>query len=409
MKKKFAAFCFALLAFVIGVWISGVMIVSSYSQDGIEAALRRCNKLLYSKFQSGVFLYKISLRYIPKHKGLLSQRGFVEVSFAGTDKSYDVPVKIEHGFLTMDVEFDFNRVIERLLVRKMILDEKSSAKGRMHVRLLPFAINIEADVKGKYTKYVRDIGVIKNFHGMTPDLDVHFLFSRNFMRQLLLAVECRNLFIPGLSADKIFFLSSYSEGDRFQIPKSARLYASGLVIDDELLGQLKSFDVEFKVPRVRSTGDFDIDVVSIADTRSGVGMIKGQIKNLSSYLMARKLKSWTDVVLNPNLLNSFTNNEYLKAVISESTFDAHQDTRRGKLIYRASAKGELLVPKSEDGIYKNMASVKGKLDVRFDHMNDFGREFVKKTGGRMLGESKDSLVTEITIDKGKLIFSGQVF
>ena len=409
MKKKFAAFCFALLAFVIGVWISGVMIVSSYSQDGIEAALRRCNKLLYSKFQSGVFLYKISLRYIPKHKDLLSQRGFVEVSFAGTDKSYDVPVKIEHGFLTMDVEFDFNRGIERLLVRKMILDEKSSAKGRMHVRLLPFAINIEADVKGKYTKYVRDIGVIKNFHGMTPDLDVHFLFSRNFMRQLLLAVECRNLFIPGLSADKIFFLSSYSEGDRFQIPKSARLYASGLVIDDELLGQLKSFDVEFKVPRVRSTGDFDIDVVSIADTRSGVGMIKGQIKNLSSYLMARKLKSWTDVVLNPNLLNSFTNNEYLKAVISESTFDAHQDTRRGKLIYRASAKGELLVPKSEDGIYKNMASVKGKLDVRFDHMNDFGREFVKKTGGRMLGESKDSLVTEITIDKGKLIFSGQVF
>ncbi len=409
MKKKFAACCLALMAFILGVWISGVAIVSSYSQTGMEVALRRCNKLLYSKFQSGVFLYKISLRYIPKHKDFLSQRGFVEVSFAGTDKSYDVPVKIEHGFLTMDAEFDFNRVIERLLVRKMILDEKSSAKGRMHVRLLPFAISLEADVKGKYTKYVRDIGVVKDFHGMTPELDVHFLFSRNFMRQLLLAVECRNLYIPGLSADKIFFLSSYTEGDRFQIPKSARLYASGLVIDDELLGQLKSFDVELKVPRVRSTGDFDIDVVSIADTRSGVGMIKGQIKNLSSYLMARKLRSWTDVVLNPNLLNSYTNNEYLKAVIGESTFDAHQDTRRGKLIYRATAKGELLVPKSEDGIYKNLASVKGKIDVRFDHMNDFGHEFVKKVGGRMLGEDKDSLVTEITIDKGKLIFSGQVF
>ena len=244
---------------------------------------------------------------------------------------------------------------------------------------------------------------------MTPDLDVHFLFSRNFLRQLLLAVECRNLYIPGLSADKIFFLSSYTEGDRFQIPKNARLYASGLVIDDELLGQLKSFDVELKVPKVRSTGDFDIDVVSIADTRSGVGMIKGQIRNLSSYLMARKLRSWTDVVLNPNLLNSYTNNEYLKAVIGESTFDAHQDTRRGKLIYRATAKGELLVPKSEDGISKNLASVKGKFDVKFDHMNDFGHEFVKKVGGRMLGEDKDSLVTEITIDKGKLIFSGQVF
>lgn len=409
MKKKFAACCLALMAFILGVWISGVAIVSSYSQTGMEVALRRCNKLLYSKFQSGVFLYKISLRYIPKHKDFLSQRGFVEVSFAGTDKSYDVPVKIEHGFLTMDADFDFNKVIERLFVRKMILDEKSTAKGRMHVRLLPFAINIEADVKGKYTKYVRNIGVVKDFHGMTPELDVHFLFSRNFMRQLLLAVECRNLFIPGLSADKIFFLSSYTEGDRFQIPKSARLYASGLVIDDELLGQLKSFDVELKVPRVRSTGDFDIDVVSKADTRSGVGMIKGRIRNLSSYLMARKLRSWTDVVLNPNLLNSYTNNEYLKAVIGESTFDAHQDTRRGKLIYRASAKGELLVPKSEDGISKNLASVKGKFDVRFDHMNDFGREFVKKVGGRMLGESKDSLVTEITIDKGKLIFSGQVF
>lgn len=409
MKKKFAACCLALMAFILGVWISGVAIVSSYSQTGMEVALRRCNKLLYSKFQSGVFLYKISLRYIPKQTDLFSQRGFVEINFAGTDKVYDVPVKIDHGFLTMDADFDLNKVIERLFVRKMILDEKSTAKGRMHVRLLPFAINIEADVKGKYTKYVRDIGVVKDFHGMTPELDVHFLFSRNFMRQLLLAVECRNLFIPGISADKIFFLSSYSEGDRFQIPKSARLYGSGLVIDDELLGQLKSFDVELKVPRVRSTGDFDIDVVSIADTRSGVGMIKGQIKDLSSYLMARKLRSWTDVVLNPNLLNSYTNNVYLKAVIGESTFDAHQDTRRGKLIYRATAKGELLVPKSEDGISKNLASVKGKFDVRFDHMNDFGHEFVKKVGGRMLGEDKDSLVTEITIDKGKLIFSGQVF
>ena len=409
MKKKFAACCFALMVFILGVWISGVTIVSSYSQTGMEAALRRCNKLLYSKFQSGVFLYKISLRYIPKHKDLFLQRGFVEISFAGTDKVYDVPVEIEHGFLTMDADFDFDKVIERLLVRKMILDEKSTAKGSMHVRLLPFAISLEADVKGKYTKYVKDLGVLKDIHGLTPELDVHFLFSRNFLRQLLLAVECRNLYIPGVSADKIFFSSSYSEGDRFQIPKSARLFASGLVIDDEFLGQLKSFDVELNVPKVRSTGDFDVDVVSIADTRSGVGMLKGQIKNLSSYLMAKKLRSWTDVVLNPNSLNSFTNKDYLQAVVSESSFDANQDTERGKLIYRATAKGEILAPKSEDGISSNLTAVKGKFDVKFDHMNDFGYEFVKKVGGRMLGESKDSLVTEITIDKGKLIFSGQVF
>lgn len=208
----------------------------------------------------------------------------------------------------------------------------------MHVRLLPFAISLEADVKGKYTKYVKDIGVLKDIHGMTPDLDVHFLFSRNFLRQLLLAVECRNLYIPGLSADKIFFLSSYTEGDRFQIPKNARLYASGLVIDDEFLGQLKSFDVELKVPKVRSTGDFDIDVVSIADTRSGVGMVKGKIKNLSSYLMAKKLKSWTDVVLNPNSLNSFTNKDYLQAAVIDSSFNVNQDTESGKLIYRATAR-----------------------------------------------------------------------
>lgn len=409
MKKKFAACCFALVFFIVGVWISGVTIVSLYSQTGMEAALRRCNKLLYSKFQSGVFLYKISLRYIPKHKDLFSQRGFVEINFAGTDKVYDVPVEIEHGFLTMDADFDLDKVIERLLVRKMILDEKSTAKGSMHVRLLPFAISLEADVKGKYTKYVKDLGVLKDIHCLTPELDVHFLFSRNFLRQLLLAVECRNLYIPGVSADKIFFSSSYLEGDRFQLPKSARLFASGLVIDDEFLGQLKSFDVELNVPKVRSTGDFDVDVVSIADTRSGVGMLKGQIKNLSSYLMAKKLRSWTDVVLNPNSLNSFTNKDYLQAVVSESSFDANQDTARGKLIYRATAKGEILAPKSEDGISSNLTAVKGKFDVKFDHMNDFGYEFVKKVGGRLLGESKDSLVTEITIDKGKLIFSGQVF
>lgn len=57
---------------------------------------------------------------------------------------------------------------------------KKYRKGRMHVRLLPFAISLEADVKGKYTKYVKDIGVLKDIHGMTPDLDVHFLLSRNF-------------------------------------------------------------------------------------------------------------------------------------------------------------------------------------------------------------------------------------
>lgn len=128
MKKKFAACCLALMFFILGVWISGVAIVSSYSQTGMEVALRRCNNLLYSKFQSGVFLYKISLRYIPKQTDLFSQRGFVEINFAGTDKVYDVPVKINHGFLTMDADFDFNKVIERLFVRKMILDEKSNAK-----------------------------------------------------------------------------------------------------------------------------------------------------------------------------------------------------------------------------------------------------------------------------------------
>lgn len=46
---------------------------------------------------------------------LFSQRGFVEINFAGTDKVYDVPVKIDHGFLTMDADFDLNKVIERLL------------------------------------------------------------------------------------------------------------------------------------------------------------------------------------------------------------------------------------------------------------------------------------------------------
>uniref|UniRef100_UPI00402A789A hypothetical protein n=1 Tax=Succinivibrio sp. TaxID=2053619 RepID=UPI00402A789A len=120
-------------------------------------------------------------------------------------------------------------------------------------------------------------------------------------------------------------------------------------------------------------------------------------------------KSWTDGVFNPNSLNSFTNKDYLQATVIDSSFNVDQDTESGKLIYRATAKGEVLAPKSEDGISKNLASVKGKFDVKFDHMNDFGHEFVKKVGGRMLGEDKDSLVTEITIDKGKLIFSGQVF
>lgn len=59
---------------------------------------------------------------------MFSQRGFVEINFAGTDKVYDVPVKIDHGFLTMDADFDLNKVIERLFVRKMILDEKVPQK-----------------------------------------------------------------------------------------------------------------------------------------------------------------------------------------------------------------------------------------------------------------------------------------
>ena len=61
-------------------------------------------------------------------------------------------------------------------------------------------------------------------------------------------------------------------------------------------------------------------------------------------------------------------------------------------------------------IYKENQKMIGVIDYHtIDHMNDCGHEFVKKVGGRMLGENKDSLVTEITIDKGKLIFNGQVF
>ena len=68
-------------------------------------------------------------------------------------------------------------------------------------------------------------------------------------------------------------------------------------------------------------------------------MVKGKIKNLSSYLMAKKLKSWTDVVLNPNSLNSFTNKDYLQVAVIDSSFNVNQDTESGKLIYRATAKG----------------------------------------------------------------------
>ncbi|MGN1281677.1 MAG: hypothetical protein ACI4UM_07220 [Succinivibrio sp.] len=409
MKRKFSVCVLVLILSLFSVIGGGIAVISLFSEKGLNIAIERCNRILEDKYLSGVFLYKTTLSYKSLEKSFFSENGFVEINLEGSPRTYNIPVHLSYGFLTLDVDFDFARIVDRIFIQQDILGEQTRTRGRLHVRLIPFDMKFEVSVNGPYSSFVREQGVVKEFAGNYLELSVYALICKNSFGNTVLAFEASNVFLPGFSADRIYFMDTYTQGKRFLKPQRARLYADGLAIDDKLLGQLKAIDIKLNVPRVSSIGDFDIDVRSDIKTHSGDGYLEGRISRLNSYSMGRKSKTWTDLLFYPEMITAYTNGDFVSFAVKNAEFKADLATDDGKLKYTARTSGMITAPKSDKGIADNYKNVKGAFVVRFDGMNRKGRDYIKSLGGRFLEENKNSLTTDMTIDKGKLVFSGKVF
>lgn len=409
MKRKFSVCVLVLLLSLFSVIGGGIAVISLFSEKGLSIAIERCNQILLDKYQSGVFLYKANLNYKSLEKNFFSENGFVEINLDGSPKNYKIPVHLSYGFLTLDVEFELARIVDKIFIEQNILGPNTDTKGQLHVRLLPFDMKFTLSVNGQYSDFVKKQGVVRKFAGEYLQMSAYAMICKNSFGNTVLAFEAGNVFLPGFSADRLFFLESYSQEKRFIKPHGARLYADGLVIDDKLLGQIKSFDIRLNVPRVSSIGDFDIDVNADIKTHSGDGTLTGRISRLNSYTMGRMSKNWTDLLLYPEMITAYTNQDIVSFTVKNADFLADLNTDGEKLRYAAHTSGIITAPKSDRGISGSYKKIKGAFVVKFDGMNRRGREFIKSIGGRFLEENKGSLTTDVTIDKGKLVFSGKVF
>ncbi|MGN0893717.1 MAG: hypothetical protein ACI4ND_01805, partial [Succinivibrio sp.] len=121
MKRKFSVCVLVLFLSLFSVIGGGIAVISLFSEKGLSIAIERCNQILLDKYQSGVFLYKANLNYKSLEKNFFSEKGFVEINLDGSPKTYKIPVHLSYGFLTLDVDFELARIVDKIFIEQNIL------------------------------------------------------------------------------------------------------------------------------------------------------------------------------------------------------------------------------------------------------------------------------------------------
>lgn len=410
MKNKFLVFAFAVIFFLSAIWLSGVYLMSVLASKGVDNAIAYCNEILYSRYKSGTFLYKTSLRYKAKSHSLFSQRGFLEVSFQGLPNTYDIPVEINHGFLTIDAHFDFYRVLNRLLIENEVLEKNSKADGTLRIRLFPYTTTFVANVEGPYNKDLVMHGIIdEKFNFDDTKLKATMMLSHSNFGNDLEAFEVRHLYIPGVSAEKLYLMSTFEIKDGIQIPKSARYDVQGLKRSGELLSQFKSLDIRLDATDLDYDRNFKLNTFIAASTQEGVLAVRGDIGKFNVDVMKAKDTSFTELLLNYKHLTNYTTQKNLYLNVEELIFNALSENSPGQMLYEGKAKGSARISASKKDLFDSLEGVSGKFTVEFSKFNEFGRDFIRNLGGTMLYEDDERFATEMTIEQGKIIFNGHVF
>lgn len=409
MSRKLIASLLSIAFLALTVWCAGIAVVSKYASVTVEKALYECNRVLENKFKSKDFLYKVSLSYNQTDKYLLSESGYVKVEFSQANKSYKIPINLEYGFFTFDTLIDFYPVFNDLFMASGLFSSDSSAIGKLHVRMLPYSLSYTTEIYASYSTLVNHKEVVKSYKGVNLPMHLYAAINKDFLGKSLFCIEADSIYIPGFSADKLFYSSSYIDEFDYQVPLDDRIFAKGLILEGELLSQLKDLDIYVKPSKLGKNKDFNINFDGTLSSRAGLADVHASIQSANVDLIAKNFSTWPEFAMSLNKLNSYTNDESILIVLSSLNYSANLESKYGPIEYNASAYGQLKVPYSADGISSVLDFTNGKFDINLDGKNILGDQLIKKVGAKMVIENNGSYKATVVVENGKLKFNSKVF
>lgn len=409
MSRKLIASILSIVFLALIVWCAGIAVVSKYASVTVEKAIYEFNRVLDNKYKSKDFLYKVSLSYNQTDKSLLGESGYVKVEFSQANKSYEFPIELDYGFFTLDSKIDFYPLFNDFLMTSGLFSSDSNAIGKLHVRLLPFSLSYTTEVFASYSTLVNHREVVKSYKGANLPMHLYVAINKDFLGKSLFCVEADSVYIPGFSADKLFYSSTYIDEIDYQIPLDARVYAKGLILEGELLSQLKDLDIFIKPSKLGKNKEFNIRFDGSFSSRAGHADVHGSILSANAGLIAKNSSTWPEFALSLNKLNSYTNNESIRIVLSSLNYSANLESKYGPIEYNASAYGQLKVPYSAQGITSVLDLSNGKFDINLDGKNILGDQLIKKVGAKLVIENNGSYKATVIVENGKLRFNSKVF
>ncbi|MGN0902310.1 MAG: hypothetical protein ACI4M9_03415 [Succinivibrio sp.] len=394
----------------VGVYLGGIMLSSFVVDNSMHNFVNSMNEFVESKYSSKVFIDKPHLTYEMQSSKWDRQNGFVKVSFEDSDRFYTIPVKVYCRFLSVHADFDLKGLVKDLLVESELMkNDAYKQTATVDIRLLYPSAKFIFNLNGDYSEAITGSGAVPLKGDSFKKLALTFLYTVDATGFTETIVEANNVYLPGVSADYLYYSSCYNKGDEYEIPGRAHVYASGLNIGGEILSHFKMIDFKLNPSSLNEKGDFSVNVNGILSTNYGSAIIKAKLGILNSSKISELGYTWSEAVLNPKILNAVTRYKLVNIDVNTLDYNANIDSPDGKILYRLNANGRLSLDANDKGVVNALNSSNGRFKVSFDHMNEKGFEFISDLGENRLSRYKGTLRTSIEVKNGKLIFREQDF
>lgn len=407
-KLKISLFIVLLVLTIIFGYRAGIYVTGKCANRTLAALVYKANLFLEHEYKTDLLLYKTTVSYKKIDENWDHQVGFVEIEIPDIEKRYQIIVKTDYNFLNLESKFQIEPILKDFTVKTGLLKDSISNEASVKVKLIPLSVSARFYLQAPYSDRIVNEGVVKKYNGYDSNLTIDYRFLQSDQTRRTVAGEFDNLFLPGLSADKFFFTMTYDQVDDLQKPLFARIYAKELVTNSEMSQQFKSFDISLVPYRFDKFDNFNLKIKAKGELKYGKGSFDGSLRYLNMNELKKLDLSWPELILRPMLINKATIYQAVKLDMKKIEYRSQFVKDNKNVMYNAMANGYLTIPKHSRGINPVLSHLVGKINIKFDKMNDAGFEYISSIGDEVLVKSKDTYHTSIELNDGKVIFDDQV-
>lgn len=387
---------------------AGIYVTGKCANRTLAALVYKANLFLEHEYNTDLLLYKTTVSYKKIDESWNHQVGFVEIEIPDIEKRYQIIVKTDYNFLNLESKFQIEPILRDFTVKTGLLKDSISNEASVKVKLIPLSVSARFYLNAPYSDRIIDQGVVKKYNGKNSNLTIDYRFLQREDARRTVVGEFDNLYLPGLSAEKFFFTMTYDQIEELQKPLFARIYAKELVTESEMLQQFRSFDVSLVPYRFDKFNNFNLKIMARGNLKYGTGAFEGSLRYLNMNELKKLDLSWPELILRPMLINRATIYQAVKLDMKKLEYRSQFIKDNKNVMYNAMANGYLTIPKHSRGINPVLSHLVGKINVKFDRMNDAGFEYISSIGDEVLVKSKDTYHTSIELNDGKVIFDDQV-